>query len=132
MGQIISYYDTKFDDVHRVHGNLVNGQWQSVEIRGKSLRDREQNLEGERLASAIGVLQAAREKGKQPGLTYLKGNVLDEVITATEAAGMYGISESGIRKACERAYDAGPTTWCRKAGGTWLILRGDADARWGK
>lgn len=54
---------------------------------------------------------------------------LDEVITAEEAFKLFVISVRGIQKACERATAKGHT-WCRKSGGTWLILKSTCAAHW--
>lgn len=51
---------------------------------------------------------------------------LDAVMTAGEAQELYGLSESAVRLACQRG-----SIPARKSGGTWLILRADAEARWG-
>ena len=53
--------------------------------------------------------------------------VLGEVITAAEAATLYGLAEDSVRKACQRHQLV-----ARKSGGTWLLLREDAESRWGK
>lgn len=52
---------------------------------------------------------------------------LDAVMTAGEAQELYGLSESAVRLACQRG-----SIPARKSGGTWLILRADAEARWGQ
>lgn len=52
---------------------------------------------------------------------------LNDVITATEAATLYGISVQAVRKACQQGWLP-----ARKSGTTWLIDRADAEARWGK
>jgi uncharacterized protein (DUF433 family) len=46
-------------------------------------------------------------------------------MTVTEIATEFGISPQAVRKACEMGWLP-----ARKAGGTWLIRREDAEARW--
>ena len=52
--------------------------------------------------------------------------VLDAVMTVQEIAEAFGIDDGGIRATIARGAIA-----ARKAGGTWLIRRADAEARWG-
>lgn len=52
---------------------------------------------------------------------------LNAVTTPGEIADEYGISDATVRQAIAR--DDIPA---RKSGGTWLITRADAEARWGK
>lgn len=51
---------------------------------------------------------------------------LEEIMTSAEVCEEFGLNESTVRKAIER-----DTLQARKSGGTWLILRADAEARWG-
>lgn len=53
-------------------------------------------------------------------------NSLASVMTASEAVETYGLSEAAVRNACKRG-----SIPARKSGETWLILRSDAEARWG-
>ncbi len=55
--------------------------------------------------------------------------MINDVITAGEAAHLFGQQEDTIRKACQRA-KANGETWCRRSGGTWLLLRSEAARRW--
>jgi hypothetical protein len=50
---------------------------------------------------------------------------LEQVITAAECSQLLGVESSVIRRACERGQVA-----ARKSGGTWLILKSDAEYRW--
>lgn len=50
---------------------------------------------------------------------------LTSVMTATEVAEAYGITERTVRQSCERGYIP-----ARQSGKTWLIRRRDAEARW--
>lgn len=52
---------------------------------------------------------------------------LDNILTASEAASLYGLAEDSVRQAIFRK-----TIKARKSAGTWLILRKDADKRWKK
>jgi excisionase family DNA binding protein len=52
---------------------------------------------------------------------------LNEIITTSEAAERYNLDDSTPKKAAQEG--AIPA---RKSGGTWLIRREDAEARWGK
>lgn len=54
-------------------------------------------------------------------------NFLASVMTAGEAVEEFGLSEAAVRIACQRG-----SIPARKSGGTWLILRADAEARWGQ
>lgn len=55
-------------------------------------------------------------------------NELDAVMTIKEASELYNnITVEGVMKAIQRHQ-----LWGRKSGGTWLIRRADADARWRK
>lgn len=76
----------------------------------------------DRLDYAVNVIAADPALG---GLTEVEA--LNEVLTAAEAAEIYGLTPIGIRKACERG-----SIEARKSAGTWLIRRADAEARWGK
>jgi excisionase family DNA binding protein len=49
------------------------------------------------------------------------------VLTTSEVAGAYGISDRTVREAIEKGW-----LKAQKSGGTWLIRRQDAQARWGK
>lgn len=51
---------------------------------------------------------------------------LDAVMTAAEAAQVYRLAEPTVRQAINRGTIKG-----RKSGGTWLILKADAEKRWG-
>jgi hypothetical protein len=53
-----------------------------------------------------------------------------DVTTAAEIARELGLSESAVRKACDRG--TFPPTVATKAGGTWLLVRDAALAHWGK
>lgn len=64
-----------------------------------------------------------RKKKNNPEYTCFE---LDLVWTAKEVCDAFGLSESTVRKACQRK--AIP---CRKAGNTWLVSRLDAEKRWG-
>lgn len=50
---------------------------------------------------------------------------LECVLTAQEAANIYGLSTATVRNAIKRGAIHG-----RKSAGTWLIRREDADKRW--
>ncbi len=52
---------------------------------------------------------------------------LNEVMTAKEIAEDYDIKEDTVRDACQHDWIT-----ARKSGTTWLILRKDAETRWGK
>jgi hypothetical protein len=52
---------------------------------------------------------------------------LSAVMTAGEACEKYGLAEATVRQAINRAQ-----IFARKSGGTWLIRRTDAEARWRK
>ncbi len=52
---------------------------------------------------------------------------LDDVMTAAEVCEQYGLGLSTVRLAIRRH-----TITARKSGDTWLLLRRDAEARWGK
>lgn len=52
---------------------------------------------------------------------------LNAIMTAGEAAEEFGLAESTVRQAINREQIV-----ARKSGGTWLILRKHAEARWGK
>ena len=54
-------------------------------------------------------------------------DALYDVMTAAEAQQTYRLSESTVRRAISEGY-----IQARKSGGTWLIMRADAQARWGK
>lgn len=56
-----------------------------------------------------------------------KGDVLGEVITAREAAMIFGLGDSTVAQDIRRG-----NIPARKSGGTWLIRRSDATERWGK
>jgi len=49
----------------------------------------------------------------------------DAVMTAGEIVKLYGLDESTVRQAIYRGLPA------RRSGGTWLVLRSVAEARWG-
>jgi excisionase family DNA binding protein len=66
-----------------------------------------------------------QDNGEYIPVTY--NNILNDVLTAAEAAESYGLSESAVRKAIERNQIP-----ARKSAGTWLIRRADAEKRWGK
>jgi hypothetical protein len=51
---------------------------------------------------------------------------LSDVITAGEARELFGLAEATVRQAINRGQIPH-----RKSGGTWLILRKHAEARWG-
>lgn len=55
--------------------------------------------------------------------------MLNEVLTAGEAALLYDQQEDTIRKACQRGAANGEA-WCRRSAGTWLLLRSEASRRW--
>lgn len=52
---------------------------------------------------------------------------LDQVVTISEVSALYGVEVSTVRRAC-----IGGWIPARKSGSTWLVLRADAMARWGK
>lgn len=52
---------------------------------------------------------------------------LNDVMTTGEVAEEFGIVDATVRQAIGHRYVEG-----RKSGGTWLIRRADAEARWGK
>lgn len=52
---------------------------------------------------------------------------LTEVMTTKEAETEFGLKTSTAKKAAQRG-----SIPARKSGGTWLIRRVDAQARWGK
>lgn len=52
---------------------------------------------------------------------------LREVMTAAEVQKEFGLAEATVRQAIYRG-----TLPARKSGETWLVLRKDAEARWGK
>jgi excisionase family DNA binding protein len=56
-----------------------------------------------------------------------EAQILDDVLTAQEAANLYDLSESTIRVNIHRG-----NIPARKSGGTWLLRRADADRRWSK
>jgi len=56
-----------------------------------------------------------------------EARILDDVLTAQEAANLYDLSESTIRVNIHRG-----NIPARKSGGTWLIRRSDAEKRWSK
>lgn len=49
------------------------------------------------------------------------------LMTTTEVAGTYGISDRTVREAIDNGWIK-----ARKSGGTWLIRRHDAEQRWGR
>lgn len=53
-------------------------------------------------------------------------NALAAVMTAAEAVATYNLSEAAVRNACKRG-----SIPARKSGETWLVLRADAEERWG-
>ncbi len=53
-------------------------------------------------------------------------NLLDAVMTAAAVATEYHISDRTVREAIQQGWIE-----ALKSGGTWLIRRADADARWG-
>lgn len=53
-------------------------------------------------------------------------DILQAVVTVQEIARIFGVDESTVREAATKGWIYG-----RKAGGTWLINRKDAEARWG-
>lgn len=55
-----------------------------------------------------------------------KSEQLNAVMTSTEIAQRYGIDDSGVRHMILRGSLRG-----RKAGNAWLVLRSDAEERWG-
>lgn len=54
-------------------------------------------------------------------------NIISAVLTAAEAAELYGLAEDTVRKTISRGQIP-----ARKSGGTWLLLHSDAEKRWGK
>lgn len=54
-------------------------------------------------------------------------SVLDEVLTAAEAAALYGLDDSTVKKACQEM-----RILARKSARTWLVIRADAEMLWGK
>jgi hypothetical protein len=52
---------------------------------------------------------------------------LNQVMTAAEVTVEFGLAEATVRQAINR-----DTLYARKSGETWLVLRKDAEARWGK
>jgi len=54
-------------------------------------------------------------------------NSLDEVLTATEAEQLWGLSVGTVRAACGRGVIV-----CRKSGGTWLVTRQTMEAHYGE
>lgn len=52
---------------------------------------------------------------------------VNDVVTATEAARMGGVTVQAVLRACRRA---GDTWWCRKADKTWLLHRDYVLVRW--
>ena len=52
---------------------------------------------------------------------------LEAIMTSKEIAEEFGIKEDTVRDAIEHGW-----LFARKAGGTWLIRRKDAEARWAK
>jgi anion-transporting ArsA/GET3 family ATPase len=69
------------------------------------------------------IFYAQLQLGKQKQLL----ESLEQVITANEAAQLYKRDMSTIRRACINGWIP-----ARKSGRVWLILRSDAQARWGK
>lgn len=70
----------------------------------------------------IGYKISAKMKKKQcHGVVF----ELECVLTAQEAAYIYGLSTATVRNAIKRGSIPG-----RKSAGTWLIRREDADKRW--
>jgi len=58
---------------------------------------------------------------------WLTVNPLADVMTPGEAVEVYALAEATVRQAINRGQ-----IYARKSGGTWLILRADAEARWRK
>jgi excisionase family DNA binding protein len=56
-----------------------------------------------------------------------EARILDDVLTAQEAATLFNLSESTIRVNIHRG-----NIPARKSGGTWLIRRSDAERKWSK
>jgi excisionase family DNA binding protein len=56
-----------------------------------------------------------------------EARILDDVLTAQEAATLYDLSESTIRVNIHRG-----NIPARKSGGTWLLRRADVEERWHK
>lgn len=54
-------------------------------------------------------------------------NILDEVLTATEAAELYKLDLTTVKKACQQG-----RIECRKAKGTWLVTRQAMEEKYGK
>jgi hypothetical protein len=57
----------------------------------------------------------------------VQSSVLPQVITANEAAKLYNRDMSTIRRACINGWIP-----ARKSGRVWLMLRSDAESRWGQ
>ena len=61
--------------------------------------------------------------------------ILKEVLTASEAASLYGLNESTLRRACTGQKGYPPLfsdQECRKAGRVWLIMRQALERVYGK
>lgn len=52
--------------------------------------------------------------------------ILASVATPSEIVAEFALNESTVRKAISRGFPG------RKSGGTWLMLRADAESRWSK
>ncbi|WP_311515956.1 helix-turn-helix domain-containing protein [uncultured Megasphaera sp.] len=53
-------------------------------------------------------------------------NIIDEVLTTTEAARRWKVSQVTVKQACSGQKGYPPrftTTECRKSGSTWLVTR---------
>jgi DNA-directed RNA polymerase specialized sigma24 family protein len=53
-------------------------------------------------------------------------NILNEVLTAAEAAELYKLDTTTIKKACQQG-----RLICRKAKGTWLVTRKEMEEKYG-
>lgn len=54
-------------------------------------------------------------------------DALGGVMTAAEVVDEFGLSEATVRQAINRGQ-----IYARKSGGTWIMRRADAEAKWGK
>jgi len=73
--------------------------------------------------SQVAIVRA--EWGNGEGFDTFEIRFIDDVMTAGEIVKCYGLDESTVRQAIRRGLPA------RKSGGTWLVLRSVAEARWG-
>jgi hypothetical protein len=53
-------------------------------------------------------------------------NILNEVLTAAEAAELYKLDPTTIKKACQQG-----RLICRKSKGTWLVTKKEMEERYG-